>query len=201
MSVSGPPPLPGPASIRVERLTPEAYAPFGWVLGERPAAGRAGGSESARIVEASGARFWHEHDFVAGAGGQVELLWVTYLAQPPVSEKIEAHRHTEQVIIPVNGQPILHIVAPPDLDPLAPGIAPDLGAARAFYLDGTRGVCMRRGTWHMHYGVAEEAFYLMVTRRSTTDDIVAAFDGAAGPAETVIVKTTPIVLDTSGLGL
>ena len=201
MSVTGPPPVPGPASLRVERLTPEAYAPFGWVLGEWPPEGSAGGGGAARVVESPGARFWHEHDFIAGAGGQVELLWVTYKPEPPVAEKIEAHRNTEQAIVPVSGKPILHIVAPPDPDPLAPGIAPDLSAARAFYLDGSRGVCMRRGTWHMQFGIDEDAVYFMVTRRSTTDDIVAAVAGGMALVETVIVKTTPIALDTSGLGL
>ncbi len=185
-------PLPAPARLQVERLTQEAYAPFGWVIGDPPAGG---------VIEGPSALFFHAHDFGVGAGGEVELVWATYRGQKPIAEKIEMHRLTEQALIPVGAAPMLHIVAPPNADPLAPGILPDFSQARAFLLDGSRGICMRRGTWHMHFGIVEAATYMIITRRSTTDDLSAAIQTGSEPAETVIYKTTPILLDLSGLDL
>lgn len=181
--------------IQVEPLTAAAYARFGWVLGERPTAAGAAGA-----TEGESAGFWHEHDFLAGEGGQVELVWVSYKPRPAIVTLLESHRLTEQAIVPVTGQPILQFVAPPPADLLADDIAPDLSAARAFYLDGTKGVCMRAGTWHMQFGLGDNQ-HLMVTRRSTTDDLRAGFLGGSAMQETKIVEIEPIVLDASGLGV
>jgi hypothetical protein len=53
----------------------------------------------------------------------------------------------------------------------------------------------------MHFGIADDAVYSIITRRSTTDDLAAAITQGTTPAETVIFRTTPIQLDVSGLGL
>lgn len=185
---------PGVPALRVEPLTPEAYAPFGWVLGIRPPEG------SRELVQGLAAQFWHERVFDAGDGGQTELVWVEYQPEPPLVVKIEAHRLTEQALVPVGGTPIIHIVAPPNDDPTAPEIAPDLSRAKAFYLDGTRGVCMRRGTWHIHLGIDRTAVHLMVSRRSTTTDLIGALRDGMPLAETEILKLDPpLPLDISGI--
>ena len=181
-------------TIRVEPITAAGYAPFGWVFGEQPPAPRRD------WVDSDGAGFWHEHDFLVGDGGDVEFVWVTYKARPAIATQMEAHRLTEQAIVPVTGQPLLHIVAPPNEDPLAEDIAPDVSAARAFYMDGTKGVCMKVGTWHMHFALGDNRHF-MVTRRSTTNDILGGIRDGRQMQETVIVSIEPIVLDASHLGI
>lgn len=183
-----------PTTIRVEPLTAEAYAPYGWVFGEQPEPGRRDWIESDNV------RFWHEHDFLTGQGGVTEFVWVTYKPREPVVTRVEAHRLTEQAIVPVSGHPILHLVAPPNDDPLAAGIVPDLSRAKAFLMDGTKGICMRPGTWHTHFGLGHN-LHLLVTRRSTTDDILDHIHDGAEMGETVFADIEPIRLDASALGI
>jgi ureidoglycolate lyase len=155
-------------TTRVELLTPEAYAPYGWVIGEA-----ASSTDLRDMFHSDTLEFWHEHDFDPGAGGRLELIWVYYRRKPLRVENLESHRLTEQAIIPVAGaNPIVHVVCPPPPDPTADRITPDLNRMKAFLLDGTRGVCMRPGTWHTHFALGREANYLMLTRRSTTVEIL-----------------------------
>ena len=49
-------PLPAPARLQVERLTQEAYAPFGWVIGDPPASG---------VIEGPSALFFHARRYRA----------------------------------------------------------------------------------------------------------------------------------------
>ena len=176
------------STIRVEPLSAAAYAPFGHVLGERPAATQ--NDVTVGVVAA----FWAERDFGVGPGGVTQFIWAVYAPTPPTADHMESHRLTEQAIIPVTGKPILHLVAPPNADPSAPGTAPDLSRAKAFLLDGTKGVVMARGTWHCHFGLVPETVYCVLTRRSTTDDILAGGLDNARMQETVICPIEPLTL-------
>src|SRR5688500_15932810 len=118
--------------VRVERLTREAYEPFGWVFGTGLVAG------SKDVLSTDSLDFWHEHDFNPGPGGVVEFLWVRYKRSTTSRLTLESHRLTEQAIIPtVGGGPIIHVVCPPPPDPLRDEITPTLDQMRLFLLDGT----------------------------------------------------------------
>lgn len=166
--------------LQVQRLTREAYEPFGWVLGDVP------NVDSPDYFGGDGTEFWAEHDFEVGLGGAVQLLWVQYKWHGFEIESMESHRLTEQAIIPATGDPIVHVVCPPPADPMQPDIVPDLDRIQAFLLDGTKGVCMRRGCWHMHRSLRDTATYLMITRRSTTTDILEEKRSGAQTTETVV---------------
>jgi ureidoglycolate lyase len=131
-------------------------------------------------------RFWAEHDFEVGEGGDVQLLWVNYRWRGFEIQYVESHRLTEQAIIPVTGDPIVHVVCPPPDDLMAPDIVPDLDRMQAFLLDGSKGVCMKKGCWHAHRSLRDEATYLMITRRTTTTDILDEKRGGAETTETVV---------------
>lgn len=167
--------------LKVQLITSEAYAPFGWVWGEPPT-----NPTPDMYVNGKNATFWHEHDLDPGDGGVTEYLWVHYRRRGFTVERLEMHRFTEQALIPLAGQPVVHVVCPPAPDPLAANPAPDLTQMQAFLLDGTRGVCMRRGCWHAHYPLTDPSTYLMITRRSTTLDLIRAKFNPADMTETVI---------------
>lgn len=155
-----------PATLTVEPLTPEAFAPFGWVIGRKPAPG------DTDVMGNEITKWRGDHVFDPGVGGEVEMVWVNYCWKPFVCQWVESHRLTHQSFIPLGGSvPVIHVVAPPPEDPDAPDIAPDLSKARAFLLDGTMGTCLRRGTWHAHFPVGGVANFLMITRESSTRDI------------------------------
>jgi ureidoglycolate lyase len=129
--------------------------------------------------------FWHEHGFQPGAGGTTELLWVQFRTRAFSIQRLESHRLTEQAIVPVTGDAMIHVVCPPPSDPEAPDIIPDLDQVKAFLLDGSKGVCMKRGCWHAHFPLTNPATYLMITRRSTTQDILRAEYRGSSTTETI----------------
>ncbi|MGJ4886075.1 hypothetical protein [Bradyrhizobium sp. HKCCYLRH1065] len=59
--------------VTTEPLTPEGFAPYGWARG-KPCPEASG----AIAFKCAASTFWHEHDFNARAGGEVEVLRVTY---------------------------------------------------------------------------------------------------------------------------
>lgn len=172
--------------LTVEPLTPERYAPFGWVLGIRPPE-----ADPTELYETATIEFWHEHTLDPGEGGATEYLWVHFKPRAPVVTGMESHLLTEQAIVPVTGVPLVHVVAPPpDAGTPPAGLRPRLEDARAFLLDGTLGVCMRAGTWHAQLALEEATTHLMVTRRSTTVDLLTSLagDGPDAARETVLVR-------------
>lgn len=172
--------------IRIEPLTREAYAPFGWVLGERPDQDR----RDSLCLDSENVTFWHEHDFRVEGDGVVELVWVHYKWRGFSIRRFESHRVTEQAMIPVTGAPLVHVVCPPPDDPMAPDIAPDLDRMKAFLLDGSKGVCMRRGCWHepQNFPLVGSVSAVVITRRSTTMDLLNAEHSGVSSTETAVVE-------------
>lgn len=148
--------------IPIEPISAAAAAPYGWMLGKPyPEA------DAVPAFTSPGSDFWQEHVFDAGTAGEPEILWVTYRVSDPVVDKLEVHRLTQQAVIPLIGG-IIQVVAAST----ASG-DPDLSTARAFALMPGNGICMKPGTWHAtRTNGPGEATCLMLTRRSTTADLV-----------------------------
>ncbi|MFT4268978.1 MAG: ureidoglycolate lyase [Xenophilus sp.] len=151
-----------PFLIPIVALTPEAFAPYGWVLGAPPAPGAA---VPAFLHPATD--FWRTHLFDTGAGGEPEFLWVRYRDNSTDIGTLEVHHLTEQAIVPLTGG-ILQIVALG----AAPGDQPAPEALRAFRVPVGLGICMRLGCWHTTRVDSDEVTCLMATRRSTTVDLI-----------------------------
>lgn len=130
--------------------------------------------------------FWHEHLFDAGTEGEVEILWVNYRNNDPSISTLERHLLTDQAVVPLVGA-ITQIVALSGVEG-----SPDLGSARALRVEPGTGVCMRANTWHATR--SEGATCLMLTRRSTTIDLIAGLKGNAALVETVRQPVTGVEL-------
>lgn len=166
-------------TLTVEALDAEAFAPFGRVLGGE------GYDPAATGFSHPGSDFWHVHDFDAGAGGQVEVLWVNYRNDSLRLRALEAHWLTEQAIVPLGGGEIVHVVCPGrEGDPRTP----DLARLRAFRVGDGQGVCMKPGCWHASFVLAGQTTCLMLTRHSTTADLVEALEGRHAAVESSIVE-------------
>lgn len=174
------------AVLPVQTLSPAAFAPYGWMLGKPlPAAGE-------RPVFSNPATdFWQEHVFDVGAGGEVEILWVNYREADPRVERLEVHRLTEQALVPLTGT-LIHVVAASD----ARG-APDLGSLAAFRVVPGQGLCMRPGCWHATRVPAGPVSCLMLTRASTTRELIAHLEAAAPAHESALI-TVPSVRISNG---
>lgn len=173
-------------SLPLEPLSEEAFAPFGWMLGR----GFPPGDEPLGFAHPL-TDFWHEHDFDTGPGGETEVLWVDYRKADFEVQALEAHWLTQQAVVPVRGGALIQVLAPglPDRQ------YPDLSKARAFLIEPGQGICMRPGAWHTSLVLAPTVTCLMLTRRSTTRDLVQHLRQQAPAEESSVVRLEqPITL-------
>ncbi len=165
--------------IRIEPLEEQCFAPFGQMLGTPFP-----NDPSAIAYGHPGSDFWHVHDFNPGAGGNTEVLWVNYRNAGPRVTGLEVHWLTEQAIIPL-GDGLVHVVCPGRDDGSR---LPDLTRLHAFELKLGQGVCMRAGCWHASFVLGRQVTCMMLTRRSTTQELVAHLACGSVAAETSIVE-------------
>ena len=163
----------------VEVLEALAFEPFGWVLGTACPTGN-----TARASRSPGSDFWHQHDFDPGEGGATEVLWVDYRNNRRQVHALEAHWLTQQAIVPLGGRAILHVVCTSRADDSR---LPDLSRLRCFLVASGQGVCMRPGCWHASFVLHGQTTCLMLTRGSTTRELVTHLASGAPAVETSIV--------------
>jgi len=121
--------------IALERLTSEAFAPFGQVI--HPPAGA---PDFAGPHIAS----WRM-DF--SADGAIELMVTRYRHLPFALTLMERHFTVTQGFVALGGASSVMVVAGPTaIDGRSPTPEPD--SLRAFYVDGSSGVMLWRGAWH-----------------------------------------------------
>ena len=166
--------------LPVESLDAGNFAEFGVVLGDGPSFAPETIAFSDQTTD-----FWSVHAFDPGAGGAPEVLWVNYRNDSLQVRALEVHWLTEQAIVPLMGGDLLHVVAPTCADGRR---IPDLSRLRCFRVTGGRGICMRPGCWHASFVTWGETTCLMLTRRSTTRDLVAHLKEGTPAAETAVVR-------------
>jgi len=162
--------------LYVAELTPEEFAPYGTVLG-KPLPAAAG----VTAFSAPRSDFWREHVFAAD-GRDPEILWVIYRDTDTRIDRLEMHTLTEQAVVPLTGD-IIQIVAVS-----APAGAPDMATIRAFRVPVGKGLCMRRGCWHATRVVAAESACLMLTRSTTTADLIGHLDRGTALVESAFAN-------------
>uniref|UniRef100_E1TBP7 Ureidoglycolate hydrolase n=1 Tax=Burkholderia sp. (strain CCGE1003) TaxID=640512 RepID=E1TBP7_BURSG len=167
--------MPTPLSIAIEPLDTHRFEPYGWLLG-KPV--RTDGDVPAFVSPASD--FWREHLFDTGTDGKTEILWVVYRNRDAELASLELHRLTQQAIVPLTA-PVVHIVAT-SLD----DDEPDLSSLRAFEVPVGKALCMRPNIWHATRVMHSDATCLMLTRPSTTYDLVVHLKTGAPACESVI---------------
>lgn len=166
--------------------TPESFAPFGTLLGREIDFANAG-PERLSWHEAA-TDFRHEHDFDTG-GGTPEFIWVRYRNPGPEIAKLEMHLLTEQAVVPLTGAPIVHIVGHSLAgDPEQP----DRNSLTAFSVPAGTGLCMAPEIWHASLAPNGEAICLMLTRRSTQEDLVGHLVHGNNPRESRVVTLSDL---------
>lgn len=170
-----------PRLLPIEILSPEAIRPYGWMLGKPLPAGA-----DAIAYTNPATDFWQEHVFDPGPDGEPEFLWVNYRDNDPDIRQMERHHLTQQAVVPLVGE-VTQILALPAADG-----APDPATLRAFRLFPGIGICMRKGVWHTSRSRAAQC--LMLTRRSTSADLVRHFAGAAPALESTVQDIAPVRL-------
>jgi len=148
-------------TLPVQPLSADAFAAYGWMLGKPLPSGNDVPSYTSPSSD-----FWREHLFDTGSAGETEVLWVKYRNNEETVESLEVHWLTEQAIVPLTG-PVVQIVATS-----TPDGRPDLDSLQAFLVPVGEGICMRPHCWHSSRVFQNEVTCMMLTRRSTTYDLV-----------------------------
>lgn len=135
--------------VRVERLTEEAFSPFGTVVGfPEWEKGKDRVDMQPDCVRIPHADLWSLCDLDFN-GRRPYVGWVRYYRRKLEFHTLESHLEETELLIPYAGAPSIFAVAPatPEGDDTA---VPDPASVRAFLLDGTKGICFHRAVWHRH---------------------------------------------------
>lgn len=161
-------------TLKVEPFTEESFAPFGVVVGPRATPAEFKGSASEGWLL----------DFQAQGGAQ--LMYSRFHHQNMRFSVLERHFGVTQGFVPLNGTPLVMVVAPPTARS-GPQATPDPGSLRAFLLDGSRGLLMHEGTWHTldRYPVRPPYVdVLFLTARATQEELMREKADGAKPVLT-----------------
>ena len=145
-------------TLKAEPATPEALAPFGWMLATRPdIAGRKLNFYSGELRAPT--------QFVSD--DQTEITIVRLDRRPLELVYFERHFKHTQTFVPVGDKPWLLAMAPP-----FEGELPPLDSIRAFRFDGRSGFCMKLGCWHeFPFALEEPTDLVVILRKETYKDL------------------------------
>lgn len=175
-----------PTTLPTQPITPAAFASYGWMLGKPFPTDAAIPAFTNPATD-----FWREHVFDPGQDGEPEILWVNYRNADNVSQ-LEKHLRTQQAIVPLTGS-IVHIVARSAADG-----SPDLTTLSAFMVRPGQGLCMAPDCWHASRVQSAEVTCLMLTRRSTTMDLVAHMNTGCAAQESMLAAVPTIEIMGNG---
>lgn len=129
--------------LTVQPMTPEAFAPYGEMIGERG-----------------------EIEIDLG-GGRASVFAQTVESQPLRFDFLGRHEQTEQVFSPLGATKSIIAVAPPSE---GDGNMPDPQRMAAFLVDGTCAFKLHKGCWHTSaFPLAERATFLVMDREGTLE--------------------------------
>jgi len=151
--------------LEAQPLSAQAFAPYGWVLGQPMP--EAADADADFVFSNPATDFWREHIFDVGPGGEVEILNLHYRDAGRQLDSLEAHDLTQQALMPLTGE-VLQAVACAGADGM-----PDAGSLAVFRIPVGQGICMRPGCWHATRIVDDPVACIMLTRVSTTLDLIA----------------------------
>ena len=161
-------------------LEPAGFAPYGVVLGQPFP-----GPDPAAAFASPVSDFWQAHVFDAGAGGAPEILWVTYRCTEAPITTLEKHLLTQQALIPLTGD-LVQVVARSAADG-----QPDMDSLAAFSVPPGQGICMLPGCWHATRALRGVVSCAMLTRRSTTLDLVLHLTHGESATESAFAAIPP----------
>ncbi len=131
-------------TLTVQQMTPEAFAPFGELIGER-------GDVKLDL-----------------GGGNAGLVSQTVESRPLTFDFLGRHERTDQLFAPLGGTRSIIAVALSNSEHAA---LPDAQKMAAFLIDGSSAFKLHRGTWHTSaFPLEERATFLVLDREGTLEN-------------------------------
>ena len=128
-------------TLDVQKITPEAFAPYGQIIG---------------------ARGQVELDL---DGGKASFVAQTVESRPFLFSFLGRHQRTEQVFVPMGGTRSIIAVAPPCENGSA---GPNVERMAAFLVDGSCACNLHRGAWHTSASPLDDCATFMVLDRENS---------------------------------
>lgn len=155
-------------TIKVELLTKEAFAPFGYVISKN-----LGTPPFKTTPPVFTDRMPFEVD-----DGEADFVYALLERKEFKFSGLERHLKVTQAFFPMSGGPAIITVAPAT-DPTDPESLPSPDSVRAFLLENDTAFVLHRGVWHGTILPLEPNFaYILGTRKQTTDESVSPlYDG------------------------
>ena len=144
--------------VRIEDANPGNVKEFGWLVGSNA------GREGTESVYYPGSMNWRFDEF--DSDDDTNLV----LSRPKPREMrvrwMERHAKHTQTFIPLGGRAFVMVLAPPG------GELPDLDAVRAFRIDGSQALMLKKDCWHDYpYAIQSNTDLLIIMRRETMDNL------------------------------
>lgn len=145
--------------IQEVRITPlgevsrEEFAPYGQIMGREE-------GEPYETMEIL--RYWTKNADLGPEGEKVDGGLLTCNKSGRTIRYLERHPETAENFIPIQGE-CLFVMAPADNG----SDVPDLSRLKAFYLNGSLGVALHKGTWHWPPVPLGEKVKLVLVRKGT----------------------------------
>jgi ureidoglycolate lyase len=147
------PPITAHIEVMIEHLTPQAFAPFGTVLHPY-------GRERLPVNTYGDKLSLYREEFESDQ--PIEWFIVQGLQRPLSALFLERHMMITQTFIPMNGDGLIMIVAPPACAEEPNGL-PSYAKTRAFFIPGDTAVQLHRGTWHENPFPVKNGQWFLVT--------------------------------------
>jgi len=144
--------------IKIKILTKEDFEPFGTII-EPPS--------TKPVISNSSLDFWEALTELDVEKPQVSFLIVK--KRDFSLDKIERHVKLTEVFIPLEGTSVFPLAPPKDVkDPKA---KVPLDELVAFLLDGSKGIVMKKGTWHWApFPITEKATFAVMLGTNTVKE-------------------------------
>jgi ureidoglycolate lyase len=144
--------------LKVERLTAEAFASYGEIIGRTGARPAIDNEDMSFSPGLSNLELSHK-------GGMFSFLDIKK-PRPFICENLERHINCTEALIPLCGQSICVVALSKDMKD--PKSVVDLNSTKAFFMDGSLAVNLKIGTWHwLPYPISSKAGFVVVFEKDT----------------------------------
>ncbi|MGA2477997.1 MAG: ureidoglycolate lyase [Spirochaetia bacterium] len=141
--------------IQPKKLTAEAFRPFGSVI-LKP--------ERALDIESPFLRYWHDMIDLSNLGAMGTMGFMQMKRVPILCETLQVLHNSIELYLSLDGKPSIFFAAPPRDG--SPGL-PDEERIEAFLIEGSAGLSVDKGIWHVApFPLTETADFVLGLRNN-----------------------------------
>jgi ureidoglycolate hydrolase len=143
--------------VKVQMLDSKSFSPYGDVIGSQ---------DSKPAIAEPMIKFWPGVSDIKLTSDIAQLHWLEIRPRPFMSESFERHTNTTEGLFPMAGQSIVVFALSTDMDDLNSPV--DYSTIKAFILDGTKAINLKKGVWHdIPFLLTDKADFVVLFEKET----------------------------------